>query len=65
MTTMNTVPIIDHLKLIMREQGVDRLVIVDDGCPGLMLHTVPFEDFMPDHDNAVQTFPGPWLDLPE
>jgi hypothetical protein len=64
MTTINTSPLIAHLKLIMREQGVSQLVVVDDGLPGLMLHTNR-KDFTPSRKTAVRTFPGPWFDLPE
>ena len=63
MATIDTRPIIDHLKQIMREEGVGRLVMVDDGQGGLMLHTVA--DFMPTCDSAVRTFPGPWFSYPE
>jgi hypothetical protein len=52
--------VIELLKTIMRENEVKQLVLVDDGCPGLMVH-INRKDFTPGKDNAVRSFPGPWL----
>ena len=57
---ISTVEVIKLLKLIMQEQGVEQLVLVDDGCPGLMIHRNR-ADFKPSRGNKVCAFPGPWI----
>jgi len=61
MKTVSTVEVVKLLKLIMREQGVKQLVLVDDDCPGLMIHTNR-KDFTPRRGSAVCAFPGPWIE---
>ncbi|MHC4121718.1 MAG: hypothetical protein ACYSWO_29960 [Planctomycetota bacterium] len=60
MKQVSTREMVAMLKQIMQEQGVKQLVLVDDGCPGLMLHRNR-ADFTPSRGNAVRAFPGPFI----
>jgi hypothetical protein len=62
MKQASTREMIGYLKRIMRELGVKQLVLVDYDSPGLMLHTNR-ADFKPSRDNAVRSFPGPFMEV--
>jgi hypothetical protein len=60
MEQVRTAEMVRALKQIMREQGVKQIVLVDDGCPGLMIHRNR-ADFKPSRSSAVCAFPGPFM----
>lgn len=51
--TVDTRAVQAYLRLLMKERGVKQLVLVDDGCPGLVIHENR-KDFVPSRKTFIR-----------
>ncbi|MHC4297988.1 MAG: hypothetical protein ACYS7Y_11845 [Planctomycetota bacterium] len=51
--TVDTRAVQAYLFQLMKERGVKQLVLVNDGCPGLMIHENR-KDFVPSRKTAIR-----------